>query len=202
MKAPHSYTTERQQGLTLIEVLITLLIMATGLMGLAALQVHTVKESVDTSRRSQGVWLVEELIARLRVNPAGAESGGYTTAANKASLCTAGPAKHCADYFSGSAKSSAAADCSADQMAEFDVWQVMCGYDNDGVISGNTDNINITAFDLDCADSDTTDTITCSPRSPFTVTLSWESKVINDSSNANTASAESATQTITQVFIP
>jgi type IV pilus assembly protein PilV len=202
MNTPTPASTARQQGLTLIEVLITLLIMATGLMGLAALQVHTVKESMDTSRRSQGVWLVEELIARMRVNPAGAESGGYTTAANNANLCTAGPAKHCADYFSGTAKSGAATDCSADDMAGFDVWQVMCGYDNDGIVSGNNDSINITAFDLDCADSDTTDTSSCSPRSPFTLTLSWESKAINDSSNANTASAESAIQTITQVFIP
>ena len=67
-------------GLTLIEILVTMFVMSIGLMGLAALQATSIKQSMDTSTRSQGLWLVEEMIARMRSNEDGLASS-YTIAA-------------------------------------------------------------------------------------------------------------------------
>lgn len=199
MNPDHSCIPE-QRGMTLIEVLVTLLVMSIGLMGLAALQMNTLKESVDVSRQSHGVWLVDELATRMRANQAGLGSG-YTTAAANDDLCDAPPAKRCADYNDGDAKVNGSASCSADDMAELDVWQVACGSNLDGVTSNSVQNIDITDFDITCADSDDSDAIACSPLSPFTITLTWTSRSATDT-NARQSTTLETVQSIEQVIFP
>jgi len=180
MNAMHNSSKTGQRGMTLIEVLVTVFVMSIGLMGLAALQMNTLKESVDVSRRSQGVWLVDELAARMRVNPAGAAA--YVTAAANDNLCSGNRPVQCADFNSGTSKTNAAS-CSADQMATFDVWQVVCGYDLDDIESGSADRLNVTAKSITCTSG------VCD------ISLSWESRA------AAEINADNAVQTIQQTII-
>lgn len=182
----------KHQGMTLIEVLVTMLVVSIGLMGLASLQATSIKESLSTSQRSMGTWLADELVARMRANADGLGSG-YTTAGANAGLCNAGPAKMCSD----SQKGSAAANCTANEMATYDVWEVMCGHDNgNNVISGANDTINITNYSITCTDSDASDAIPCSTGSNFRIRLEWVSKAVEDATANTSGYNESSTQNI------
>lgn len=64
-------------GFTLIEVLITLLIVAIGLLGLAALQVNTLNKQFETLQRAQVTAMIEDMASRIRMNPTEAKSGAY-----------------------------------------------------------------------------------------------------------------------------
>ncbi|MES2125915.1 MAG: prepilin-type N-terminal cleavage/methylation domain-containing protein [Pseudomonadota bacterium] len=59
-----------QQGTTLIEVLITMVILGFGLLGIAALQAKAQIGSIESYQRAQGVVLLEDMSARLNSNRA------------------------------------------------------------------------------------------------------------------------------------
>ena len=182
----------KQQGMTLIEVLVTFLVTSVGVMGLAALQATSIKSSMDTAKRSQGIWLTEELISRMRVNEAGLIDG-YTTAASNGALCEAPPAKYCSDFSAGAA----AANCSANEMATYDVWEVFCGHDNGtDVTSNSTDAMDITDYKIEC------DSAPCTPTSNFTVTLEWTAKSVADATANSSSYNESSAQIISVTFRP
>lgn len=65
-------------GFTLIEVLIAFLIIAIGLLGLGALQINTMNDQFEAYQRAQSTALVDEMAARIRINPTAAKSGAYT----------------------------------------------------------------------------------------------------------------------------
>ncbi|QIB66357.1 type IV pilus modification protein PilV [Kineobactrum salinum] len=65
------------RGITLIEVLITLLIVAIGLLGLAGLQVTTISSQFEAYQRAQAVLLLEDMANRIRVNAPAARAGNY-----------------------------------------------------------------------------------------------------------------------------
>ena len=162
------YNASKQIGMTLVEVLVTVLVVSIGLLGLASLQATSIKEGMDTSKRSQGVWMIDELASRIRVNPAGLEDG-YTGAGTAATLCaTAVP-----DCNEGKV-------CTGNEMARYDLKQTICGPDvADGVIASSNDNINVTDYNIQCAPAP------CNSDSDFTITLSWVAKSVADATANN-----------------
>lgn len=62
----------REVGVGLIEVLISLVIIAIGLLGLAALQGKSQKAEMESYQRSQALILLHDMAARLRANREGA----------------------------------------------------------------------------------------------------------------------------------
>ena len=66
-----------QRGFTLIEVLVTFLIVAIGLLGLGALQVNTMNNSFETYQRALVASIVEDMAARIRMNASAAVAGEY-----------------------------------------------------------------------------------------------------------------------------
>lgn len=56
------------QGLTLVEVLVTLVIISVGLLGVAALQLTTVRNNYDSFVRSQAAMLAGDMLDRMRAN--------------------------------------------------------------------------------------------------------------------------------------
>ena len=64
-------------GFTLIEVLVTLLIIAIGLLGLGALQVNTMNDQFEANQRAYATWLVDDMASRIRSNNADAVAGAY-----------------------------------------------------------------------------------------------------------------------------
>ena len=67
----------QQQGFTLLEVLIAIVVLSIGLLGLAGLQVSGLKSNNSAYQRSQANLLANELLDRIRANRAGLEAGYY-----------------------------------------------------------------------------------------------------------------------------
>lgn len=67
----------RERGLTLIEVLVTMVLLGVGLLGLAGLQLRGMQVNQGSTFRSQAAILAEDLIDRMRADPATAAAQGY-----------------------------------------------------------------------------------------------------------------------------
>lgn len=65
-------------GFTLIEVLVAFLVIALGLLGLAALQVNTINNAFEAYQRALVTALVDDMAERLRMNPVAVSSGAYS----------------------------------------------------------------------------------------------------------------------------
>ncbi|NOX91889.1 MAG: type IV pilus modification protein PilV [Gammaproteobacteria bacterium] len=68
---------QTMQGFTLIEVLVTLVVLAIGLLGLAGLQASSLKHNNNAYQRTQATFLAYDILDRMRVNPMGIEAGSY-----------------------------------------------------------------------------------------------------------------------------
>lgn len=121
-------------GSSLIEVLITLIIFAVGLLGFAGLQVNALQSTGDSSQRSQAVWITQELAERVRANSA-ASNNDYTSVVVN---CSNLPARICADHYNpvNGAKVNAT-QCTPGQMAAFDVWEAQCPYSGTNTYQAN-----------------------------------------------------------------
>ncbi|HKU15853.1 MAG TPA: type IV pilus modification protein PilV [Steroidobacteraceae bacterium] len=82
MHRPNSLqiTEARARGMTLVEVLVTLVIMSVGLLGVAALQLTSLRNNYDAYVRSQASMLAADLFDRMRANRGEALAGDYSAA--------------------------------------------------------------------------------------------------------------------------
>jgi type IV pilus assembly protein PilV len=105
--------TINQTGFSLIEVLVTLLVLTVALLSAASLQVLSKRSNFDAAQRTSAAHLAEDFLERLRSNasssinyvPAGTLGGGTLGAA---------PPVNCLNPV---------VTCTALQMAQFDLWQ-------------------------------------------------------------------------------
>ena len=67
-------TKSAQRGITLLESLIALLILALGVLGLAAVQARMLVETRTTNSRATAIRLIADLSDRVRINKVGAQS--------------------------------------------------------------------------------------------------------------------------------
>jgi len=67
----------RQQGIALIEILISVLVLGIGLLGIAALQSSSVRYSQSAQERTTALILAGTLTEIMRSNPDVARSGSY-----------------------------------------------------------------------------------------------------------------------------
>lgn len=74
-RAPRSAASVR--GVGLIEVLVAVLVLAIGLLGVAAMQATALRNSQSSLERSQGVMHVYGILDAMRANPDAARNGGY-----------------------------------------------------------------------------------------------------------------------------
>jgi type IV pilus assembly protein PilV len=73
----------KSSGFTLIEVLVTVVILAIGLLGLAGLQMTSLNNQLEANQRAQVLLLLEDMSNRIRVNSAWARTpGGYPDGAD------------------------------------------------------------------------------------------------------------------------
>ena len=71
----------RQRGFTMLEVLISIVVIAFGMLGVAGLQAFALKNSQGASYRSVATVLATDLIDRMRANPVGSTNGLYASGA-------------------------------------------------------------------------------------------------------------------------
>jgi type IV pilus assembly protein PilV len=75
-----------QRGVSLIEVLITVLVISIGLLGLASLQLKSMSLSAASNQRQQAINLAHDISDRIFVNGAGASAGAYTVVLGAATV--------------------------------------------------------------------------------------------------------------------
>ena len=87
-------TDNPESGFTMIEVLVTLIILSIGLLGLAGLQARSMTNNHNAYLKSQATILASDMADRLRSNIVGVRAGNYNNAAgtpgNQAACLAAG----------------------------------------------------------------------------------------------------------------
>jgi type IV pilus assembly protein PilV len=119
-----------QSGFTLIEVLVSTLVITAGLLGVASLQITSLKSSHHAYVKTQARFLAHGLIERMRANTKAVQNGDYLIPSNY--NCSTAPSKDC---------SSTSNTCSSSELAKFDVHNAVCGYSvgNSTVVNGGVE---------------------------------------------------------------
>ncbi len=157
----------KNQGFSLMEVLIAMIIIAVGLLGYMALQLASINSNQDGMARSQAIYVSQELASAIRANREYSfQSGGlseYLKAENymncdEQPICT-GPD----------------GTCLAIEQALTDTWQACQTINGFTVGPGETNDDLLLNGEIrvGCSDRDTIDGDLCSPGSALTIYTFW-----------------------------
>lgn len=186
-----------QAGITMIEVLVTLLVFTIGLLGLAGLQLKALQGTNDGVQRAHATWLLQDFADRVYSNSQ-ATVADYSGAAPN---CAALPARVCADSFNAATGAKVeGVSCTPAQMASFDRWEAACRYRDSDTYKANAtasltrsnsrDFINVQALNINARDSNG-NTVNDS----LDLTLSWQGKGGSNAANSD-GDVQSAQMTI------
>lgn len=159
------YARRTERGFSMIEVLVTLLVISLALLGTAGLQAYSMRLNQGGQLRSLAVFLAADLAERMEANKPGAVAGNYVVAS------TTGAA-----FLAGAAAVSTAcvtAGCDAAGLVAFDLsqWQ------------------NAVAATLPQSSWSVAQAVT-GTQSTYTITISW----VDRRSNTNSAAANANSQ--------
>lgn len=153
-----------QQGLSLIEILVTVVILSIGLLGIAATQTLGMGYNHDSYLRSQATMLINELTERMSINLTAVNNNDFDIGAFTMGNCGTAPAPLC----------EAGVNCSPQQLATYDMYRVACGYDangSDGIVNIFPNGV----LNIACVDSDAgADADPCTNGSNHRLTISWQ----------------------------
>ncbi|NRA83607.1 MAG: type IV pilus modification protein PilV [Gammaproteobacteria bacterium] len=168
----------RQQGFTLLEVMIATAILATGMLGIAGLQLVSLENTNSAYLRSQAVHITQDIVERMRSNPTQLELGKFNN------INVGGESS--ASYSSNTALCQAAAGCDSATLADIDIAQWAAT-----VIGINKDN---SRRKLPQA----TAIVSNKGNQLFEITVRWDSKAWhhNTSSSSSDASGKTTYQRI------
>jgi len=80
----------RQRGMTLVEVLVTVVLISVGLLGVAALQLTSLRANQEAYASSQASVLAADILDRMRANQQGVRTGQYAALNGKSETGTKG----------------------------------------------------------------------------------------------------------------
>ncbi len=114
----------KDKGFTLIEILITVLILSIGLLGLAGLQVTSMKNNHSSYLRTQATLLAYDIIDRMRANPNSVAAGQYEV--KGAYTITTSSTPYTVSAPAATANCKTTTGCSTSEMANTDInqWRV------------------------------------------------------------------------------
>ncbi len=163
----------KQKGMTLIEVLVTLVILSIGILGLAGLQIVGLRTTTNAAFTSQATNFANDIVEVMRTNEVALDAGLFSGVDSASTInCAALPAPFCSDYHNGA--SVAATSCTPAQLATFDINVWYCGVPTSGGRVGGIANILPSpSATITCTDSDASDANPCSINSSRTVTINW-----------------------------
>lgn len=191
-----THSRRNHSGFTLVEVLVTVVVVSIGLLGLAGLQISGLRANMSSEARSKATLLASDIIERMRANPVGVTDNDYANITTAGAGCGTAPSPFCSNNGAGAT----VASCTTAEMAAFDAWVWACGMPpaNANVVRGGvTNQLNQGTGAVVCNDGDLTDTDTCSAGSTYTVTLTWNER----SPDEATAGADTL-QTISLSVVP
>jgi type IV pilus assembly protein PilV len=155
----------KQQGMTLIEVLVAAIIVAIGLLGVASMQITALQGATNADNRSRAIDFATSLSNRMRANLIGVTDNHYLgspvceiVAGSIPSNCAMTPKMN---------DTSTVDQCDPQQMARYDLHQIGCG-------PGIRQSLPNGQLTVTCIDSDTSDEDSCSELSPLMIKISWQ----------------------------
>jgi type IV pilus assembly protein PilV len=176
-------TSRKQQGVSLIEVLVSMIIFSVGILGMSTLQTRVLQENIDQRQRDVAIWQAQAIIDRISLNKTPAALTQYETSISDGAICDAVPATICAESFSGGAEVDATS-CSTTEIAIYDSWDILCTNDQ-----GAADVLLDFNSRLTCSDP-----FPCATGSNLTLQLLWRSLTARaDSRFPNTTIDDAAT---------
>jgi type IV pilus assembly protein PilV len=89
MRAPLPISRKSAAGFTLVEVLVALVVLSIGLLGIASLQLSSLRWNHGASKRSQATLLAYDILDRMRANPNAARAGQYSGGTTPLTMATA-----------------------------------------------------------------------------------------------------------------
>lgn len=101
-----------QRGVSLIEVLVSLVILSLGVLAVVALQLVAKRNNADAGQRTIAAQLAYDLIERMRANCAAATLDAYRTATPLGDSSLSQPSTMCN-----------AGTCTPEQLVTYDLWQ-------------------------------------------------------------------------------
>lgn len=118
-----------QRGFTMLEIMITLVVFAIGMLGMAGMQIIAKKNNFEAAQRTAATSLAYDIIERMRANPTQlVEYAGDSTtppaALGGASLGSSAPTPNCAS-----------ASCTPFQLSQYDLWEWEQGLDGAAELS-------------------------------------------------------------------
>jgi type IV pilus assembly protein PilV len=147
--------------MTLIEVMIAAVVLAIGLLGVAALQISALQGAGNAQFRSKATDLTSSLVDRIRANLEENAINAYVTAAANCASTT--PAAICS--MDADDVTNTASDCSPTEMAAYDLWHIRCKVEED-LPGGQLTVMQNNAACPGC----------CSALVPMVITLSWQTQ--------------------------
>ncbi|MFK7816518.1 MAG: type IV pilus modification protein PilV [Gammaproteobacteria bacterium] len=168
----------RMSGLSLIEILVTVVVLSIGLLGIAGMQAFGMRYSHDSYARSQGNLLANELIERMRANPDAVNNGDYKTAMDALDCSSANndPA-HPMNAAPSCTGTTAAQFCNVTQLAALDSFHIGCGQylaTPNALIGGVANLLPNGQIAISCADSSPGVAPECEGDNSRTVTITWQ----------------------------
>ncbi len=191
MTTSNTFPRKISTGLTLIEVLVTMVITSIGLLGLFSLQMQALKSTQDAGNNSHATWVLNDLASRIRANRDSSLSYAAAAPVNCPADPTALPAGMvvCSNYATGSVRAGSAI-CTGPQMAAWDLFEVACGLPRDSLdIHGNPIDALPSNPGLNWGPTLTVICATagCTDGDPLLLTLQWRARI--DATEATEASA-------------
>ena len=164
---------QRLLGTSLLEVLASILIFSIGMLGYAAVQTRSLKESYDLQQRTIVLWQSQALIDRIRANRSAIDTYIGKVGRSDCSDMQSRPEKLCQD----TGPDHETATCTSQEVAEYDSWDVICNLPGTTISGETIDDTPIElSVSLSCADG----SAPCPPRQGLVLTYSWVSKAALD----------------------
>ena len=173
-------------GFTLIEILVTMVIMSGGLLGLAGLQATALRDNIGATLRTQAVLYANDIAERMRANPTAVTDNEFwdvtslnSTNPNTTTInCAQRPNPYCGEHLNPNGNMVSGANCNARQLAKFELNTWFCGsalvVSNPGNrINGVNTQLPQASFAISCSDNNLIDGDDCSPNSLHTISVSW-----------------------------
>jgi len=111
-------------GLSLLEILVTVVVLSIGLLGIAGMQAFGMRYSHDSYARSQATILANELIERMHANPDGVEAGAYWDAINNVALNCSAVTNDPAHSSNSDPDCMGASTCDVNELAQLDIFRI------------------------------------------------------------------------------
>ncbi|NVK21454.1 MAG: type IV pilus modification protein PilV [Kangiellaceae bacterium] len=161
---------KHQNGFSLLEALITLLIVSIGLLGYAALQIGALNSSVDSFSRTQATMILEDAVSRIRNNKEylKTDSGAENAYVNNVASGTFYAWCDIENSLIPEAACTSGASCSMNLLAQQDIFEVCSSVVNTKLPTA--------IMGAACFDRDTSvgDSDNCSVGSRMSLYLAWK----------------------------